>query len=151
MGFKKRPCSICRCWFLPDPRVGARQKTCSSPACQAERRRRTQCNWRQKNRSYQADYRLREQAEKLVSGDLEVTPMRGPPAEIAQVPWPFAKDAMGAKATVFMAFFIRLVMRSVKDQRCTESAVITGQISGHSLPVAKDQSDFGSPDCHAPP
>jgi hypothetical protein len=46
---RKRPCSICRRWFRPDPRVGLRQHTCGKPDCQAARRRKTQARWRTKN------------------------------------------------------------------------------------------------------
>lgn len=38
---KKRPCSICRKWFLPHPRLRERQKTCGSAGCQRERHRRS--------------------------------------------------------------------------------------------------------------
>ena len=37
---KKRPCRICRRWFLPDRRAGDRQKVCSGKECQRERHRR---------------------------------------------------------------------------------------------------------------
>jgi hypothetical protein len=36
---RKRPYSTCRRWFRPDPRVGARQRTCRNPECQAGSRR----------------------------------------------------------------------------------------------------------------
>ncbi len=35
---RKRPCSICRRWFRPDPRVGDRQHACTKPECQTARR-----------------------------------------------------------------------------------------------------------------
>lgn len=48
---RKRPCSICRTWFLPDVRQKGRQTTCS-PKCQKERHRR-QCEvWNKKNKPY---------------------------------------------------------------------------------------------------
>ncbi len=131
--------------------MGSRQTTCSSPECQKARRSRNQFRWRQKNPSYQADYRLREQAKKLESGERQAEPMRGPPAEMSQVPWTFAKDEMGAQATVFIAFIVRLLMRSAKDSIGPKSTVITGEIGGHPLPVAKDQSDTERPACHVPP
>jgi hypothetical protein len=36
---RKGPCSICRHWFRPNPRVGSRQRAFSRPECQAARRR----------------------------------------------------------------------------------------------------------------
>ncbi|MEA3416175.1 MAG: hypothetical protein U9R02_08490 [Thermodesulfobacteriota bacterium] len=31
---RKRPCRVCRRWFLPDGRLKNRQKTCGNPECQ---------------------------------------------------------------------------------------------------------------------
>ena len=55
---RKRPCSICGRWFAPDPRVGGRQKCCSNPDCQKQRRARTQTAWRRRNPDYMRAYRL---------------------------------------------------------------------------------------------
>ncbi|MCP4756914.1 MAG: hypothetical protein GY866_39125 [Proteobacteria bacterium] len=46
---KKRPCSICRRWFLPKPQVKNRQVTCGNPQCQQERHRRQCAKWNEKN------------------------------------------------------------------------------------------------------
>ncbi len=48
---RKRPCSICRKWFLPDVRQVGRQKTCS-PMCSAELHRRNCSEWNRKNTVY---------------------------------------------------------------------------------------------------
>ncbi len=47
---RKRPCSICRKWFLPDVRQKGRQVTCS-PECREERHRRKCAEWNRKNRA----------------------------------------------------------------------------------------------------
>lgn len=46
---RKRPCSICRRWFLPDVRQVGRQTTCS-PGCRREKHRRQCKTWNDKNR-----------------------------------------------------------------------------------------------------
>ena len=48
---RKRPCSICRKWFLPDVRQAGRQKTCS-PQCSREMHRRNCREWNKKNTAY---------------------------------------------------------------------------------------------------
>ena len=48
---RKRPCSICRKWFLPDVRQAGRQKTCS-PECSGELHRRNCAKWNKKNTAY---------------------------------------------------------------------------------------------------
>jgi hypothetical protein len=49
---RKRPCRICRKWFLPDPRQVGRQTTCGDPACRKENHRRQCAKWNRKNRDY---------------------------------------------------------------------------------------------------
>ena len=54
---RKRPCRICRRWFLPNPRVKQRQKTCGKPKCQNEWHRKKCAVWNRKNADYfKADY-----------------------------------------------------------------------------------------------
>lgn len=49
---RRRPCKICRRWFLPNARLKDRQKTCGARSCQIEWHRR-QCGiWNQKHREY---------------------------------------------------------------------------------------------------
>lgn len=48
---RKRPCSICRKWFLPDVRKAGRQKTCSAE-CSRELHRRNCSEWNRKNTAY---------------------------------------------------------------------------------------------------
>ncbi len=48
---RKRPCSICRKWFLPDVRQKGRQSTCSL-ACRKEKHRRRCKTWNEKNKTY---------------------------------------------------------------------------------------------------
>jgi hypothetical protein len=55
---KKRPCSICRKWFLPDKQVGNRQKVCSRPECQKERHRRESIVYRKRERFKDKEMRI---------------------------------------------------------------------------------------------
>ena len=48
---RKRPCGICRKWFLSDVRQACRQKTCS-PECSKELHRRNCAKWNKKNTAY---------------------------------------------------------------------------------------------------
>ncbi len=48
---KKRPCCICRKWFLPDVRQRGRQITCG-PECRREKRKRDCKKWYRKNKDY---------------------------------------------------------------------------------------------------
>jgi hypothetical protein len=45
-------CEICSKSFVPDPRVGSRQKVCFNPSCQHERKRRSHAAWVIQNPGY---------------------------------------------------------------------------------------------------
>lgn len=49
---KERPCRFCGALFRPDRRVGARQYACSTPACQAQRKRACQERWLARHPDY---------------------------------------------------------------------------------------------------
>ena len=66
MSSPKKPCSVCGRWFFPDPRVGARQRTCGA-ACSAARRRRVQAAWREGHPDYWSAARVRAEAERLMA------------------------------------------------------------------------------------
>src|SRR5215469_11045225 len=108
---RKRPCCICRRWFRPDPRVGARQRACGKPDCQAARRKKTQARWRAKNPDYAAGYRL----QRRNSQERAPEPLRVP-APLNRLPWDVAKDEIGGKATDFLGVMGTLLIRSAKDQ-----------------------------------
>lgn len=60
---RKRPCSICRKWFLPDARQAGRGKTCS-PECSRELHRRSCADWNKKNTAYFKSNYLDKKLEK---------------------------------------------------------------------------------------
>ena len=60
---RKRPCSICRKWFLPDVRQKDRQVTCS-PECRKERHRRKCAEWNHKHRADRKSDYLSKKLEK---------------------------------------------------------------------------------------
>ena len=108
---RKRPCSICRHWFRPDPRVGERQRACGKPECQAARRKRTQANWRAKNPEYGAGYRIQQRsAQEQPPESLRL------PAPLGRLPWDLAKDEFGRKGSDFIAVMGALLVRTAKDQ-----------------------------------
>jgi hypothetical protein len=96
---RKRPCSICRRWFMPDVRVGQRQQACSSPDCQAARR-------------------IAERAKK----EDETRPALPPPPPrtappLDRLPWDVAQDQFGVQGADFLWLFGRVLLRAGQDQR----------------------------------
>ena len=105
----KRPCSICRQWFVPEPRVRNRQHACGKPECQASRRQKTQASWRRRNRGYALARRIDQRAAQPSE------PLRLP-APLDQLPWDVAKDQFGPQGTDFIAVMSALIVRSAKDE-----------------------------------
>lgn len=108
---RKRPCKICRRWFRPDPRVGARQGACGKPECQTARRKKTQSNWRGRNPDYAAGYRIQQRAAQTQPSE----PLRFPPP-LTKLPWDLAKDEFGAKGADFIGVMGALIVQTAKDQ-----------------------------------
>src|SRR5450631_2162708 len=104
----KRPCSICRQWFLPEPRVRDRQRACAKPECQASRRQKTQASWRRRNRGYALTRRIDRRAAQPSE------PLRLP-APLDQLPWDVAKDQFGSQGADFIAVMGALIVRTAKD------------------------------------
>src|SRR5258708_26065911 len=135
---RKRPCSICRKWFHPDPRVGARQRCCLAASCQEERRRGTQAAWRADNADYFTARRLRERTTPATESSRPVDPPR-PPRPLDRLPWDIAQDEFGAQGAEFLLCFGRVLRRYAQDQRAAQTSEIakeTGRVIGS---VAQDQ------------
>ena len=114
----KRPCRICRRWFVPDRRVGRRQRACSAPACQIARRVKTQASWRRRNPDYFIAHRV--QRRRVTAERAAVLPLVLPPP-LSQLPWDLAQDTFGVVGTDFLGHLGRVLLGAVQDQK-------TGQV-----------------------
>ena len=120
---KKRPCRVCRKWFVPNPRVDDRQKTCGNPECQRQWHIRTCAAWNKKNRSiFQENYLRR----RLESSDDDQTELPPQPASPAVPPLQFAtpldyprrvvQEVIGVQQLVIIEYIVRLLLRGVKEE-----------------------------------
>ena len=106
----KRPCRICRKWFVADRRVGPRQKACSAADCQRKRREKTQASWRERNADYFIARRLIERAAR------EETSAPRLPAPLSRLPWDVAQDQFGIQGADFIGVTAKLLHGYVQDQ-----------------------------------
>jgi len=124
----KRPCCICRRWFVPDRRVGRRQRACAAPACQIARRARTQASWRRRNPDYFIAHRVqrrRLQADEAQGG---VPPLLLPPP-LSQLPWDLAQEEFGVAGTDFLGHLSRVLLVAAQDQKAVQVLDSTGEPS----------------------
>ena len=122
----KRPCCICRHWFVPDRRVGRRQRACSAPACQVARRAKTQASWRRRNPDYFIAHRLQRRGVKAEVPHAVVPPLVLPPP-LSQLPWDLAQDTFGVVGTDFLGHLGRVLLGAAQDQRAGQVIDVTGE------------------------
>ena len=135
---RKRPCTICRRWFRPNPRVGDRQRACGKSECQTARRKKTQADWRDRNPGYAIAWRIDQRA----TGPEAPGPLRLPPP-LNQLPWDFAKDQFGPQAAGFLGLMGALTVRAAKDQILPYLADPAG-VPG-TLPFSPQKTSSGLP------
>ena len=109
---KKRPCTICRRWFQPEPQVVDRQRACNNPNCQTARRQKTQASWRSRNPEYAATRRLDQRASQTKP---PAEPLRLP-KPLDQLPWNAAKDEFSPYGIDFIGVALALIVRAAKDE-----------------------------------
>ncbi|MFH1628442.1 MAG: hypothetical protein ABIE47_06930 [Pseudomonadota bacterium] len=122
----KRPCRICRRWFIPHPRVEDRQMTCGDPRCKREWHRRKCAEWNRKNAEYfRANY-LQKKLDTLsqAKGRARFSPVRsrypsGLPRERVQ-------EVMGIEPFVIIEYLVQLLLRRFQELIRVEVAVRTG-------------------------
>jgi len=114
---RKRPCRICRKWFMPDPRQTGRQKTCADPECRRENHRRRCAEWNRKNPEY---FKANYLGEKLVrTKDPPVASVKKafvvvPPSRIELgLPKKVVVDITGAEHLVILEYIIEQIMQRV--------------------------------------
>lgn len=120
---RKRPCRVCRKWFMPHARAGGRQRVCSGDACQRERHRRACDAWRERHPDYDVDRRLRDRVRVAVTAGAALT--RDPLAEVA---WDVARDAVGAKVAVIVEETGKVLVGWARDAVHAQAAEITRKL-----------------------
>ncbi len=120
---RRRPCKICRRWFMPHARQKQRQKTCGRAECQKELHRRQCQRWNQRNRDY---FKSNYLAAKLKCfGDLPEalqprSPPIVPPSRIQLwLPKDIIIDSIGAKQLIIQEYIAaQITHRKPKRAAC---------------------------------
>ncbi len=123
---KKRPCRICRKWFIPNPRVGDRQKTCGDHECMGKWHAEKCAEWNRKNRRCSQENYLHDKLT-LAVGESEgdnksSTATASKPSVFAsgsaffpQLPRSLVQEVIGAQQLVIMEYLCRQLLRSVQE------------------------------------
>jgi len=78
-----KQCEFCGKFFVPDPRVGDRQRACSRSPCKKARKQSAQCRWVDGNPGYFCGRypELKERRHKQLSPDLAMIQDKIPPTK----------------------------------------------------------------------
>lgn len=127
---KKRPCRICRRWFLPNGRVKDRQMSCGDPACKREWHKRKCQQWNRANRDYfRANY-LQKKLEAAQGDSTKKTSTRAPPKSLspAGLPREFVQEVIGVQHLIIIEYVVQLLMRRVQEVFRGQHIGTTGQV-----------------------
>jgi hypothetical protein len=130
----KKPCSICRRWFRPDPRIGSRQRACRNADCQAARRVQTQKSWRDRNTDYFVARRIQERGNQKPPPE----PLRLPPP-LNRLPWDIAQDQFGVQGADFIGHMGVVLLRVAQEQFKAYPIDSTGPADTLPPEAAQDQ------------
>ena len=102
---RKRPCRICRRWFLPSPRLKDRQKTCGSEHCQIEWHRGKCAEWNRRN----SDYFKANYLQKKLEG--ACTARAGPRSRLKSgLPLAYVQEVVGVKPLIIIEYLAQLLI-----------------------------------------
>ncbi len=99
---RKRPCRVCKRWFIPHPRLKDRQKTCGDQQCQRQWHRRKCAEWNRNNVDYFKDNYLDKKLE--ISGAPRSRLKTG-------LPLCYVQQRIGTPQLVIIEYLSQLLMR----------------------------------------
>lgn len=119
---KKRPCSICRRWFMPHPRLKDRQKTCGDPVCKKEWHRKKCAEWNKRNGDY---FKTNYLQKKL---DSQVTTTQVKSRLKTGLPLQHVQEVIGIQHLVIIEYLAQLLVQRFQDVIWRQVPVNTGQV-----------------------
>lgn len=128
---RKRPCRICGKWFVPNPRLGDRQKTCGDPECKRQWHAKKCAEWNRKHRSLFQESYLKKRMQIAVPSEPPSSPVP-PPVPIPPVqhvppldyPRRVVQEMIGVQQLVIIEYIVRLLKRDVQEVIRSQAADI---------------------------
>ena len=124
---KKRPCRICRRWFMPNARLKDRQMTCAAPECKRQWHRKKCTEWNRKNSDYfKANYLQKKLDAAEQSGGICKVKSRLK----SGLPLEFVQEVISIQHIIIIEYFGQLLFRRFQEVLKGQLAVNTGKVSG---------------------
>jgi len=125
---KKRPCRICRKWFIPNARVGDRQKTCGCNECKQKWRIKKCAQWNKKNRvTFQTNYLDKKLQAVKNQGNFsdKSLPQSG---KNSKLPHELIQEVIGVQEFVIAQHLSQVLLRSVQEVIRTQRVDIINEV-----------------------
>lgn len=124
---KKRPCRVCRRWFVPNPRLKDRQKTCGNARCKKEWHRRKCAEWNKNNPDY---FKSNYLQKKL---DAATAKIPQPKSRLKSgLPLGYVQEVIGIEHVVIIEYFGQLLFRRFQGVLRGQVLVNTAKLRGLS-------------------
>lgn len=121
----KRPCRICRRWFIPHPRLGERQRTCGDSHCQKEWHRKRCADWNRQNAEYFRTNYLQKKLDGLPPKD--ATGVHLVHSRFSSgLPLGKVQEVIGVQHFVIIEYLVQLLFRRFQELIRAKVAVNTG-------------------------
>ena len=134
---RKRPCRICRRWFLPDPRLKGRQMTCGDAHCKGQWHKKKCQEWNLKNKDYFRSNYLHKKLDAL-SRDEQATQTLPPESRClvplknrlnSGLPLSYVQEVIGIKHLIIIEYLAQLLVRRFQEALRGQPLVTTGKLS----------------------
>ena len=125
---QKRPCRICRCWFMPNPKVKDDQKTCGDPSCKREWHRKKCAEWNRKNPDYfKANY-LQKKLDAVILPEGTYKSFQLKNRLKLGLPFLSFQEVISIQQAVIIEYFGQLLFRRFQEALRGQLPVMTGGI-----------------------
>jgi len=133
---RKRPCRICRRWFLPDSRLKDRQMTCGDAQCKRQWHCKKCAEWNRKNLEYFRSNYLQKKLEAAGTSAVASKPFEPMDKHMGQprsrfrsgLPLKYVQEVIGAQHLIIIEYLAQLLLRRFQEAFTRQAAVNTGQM-----------------------
>jgi hypothetical protein len=112
---RKRPCRICRRWFVPNPRLKDRQKTCGRPQCKREWHRKMCEKWNRENADYFRSNYLQKKLDSATGGDQNSITFQPKSRFKSGLPQRHVQEVIGIQHLVIIEYFSQLLYQRFQE------------------------------------
>lgn len=119
---RKRPCRICRRWFMPNPRLKERQKTCGDSMCKRQWHKKMCAKWNRENSDYFKSNYLQKKLDSAMVANRALKSRH--PTEpftltksrfVSGLPLKFVQEVIGIQHVVILQYFDQLLNRRFQE------------------------------------